>query len=80
MHRKESRMKLGYCYKTKEGMYSITVDEEFLDSITQDVRDAVEHLASNNTTLGGGEIDIYRIWNLASIYMELNELKKSEGV
>ena len=68
-------MKLGYCYKTKEDMYSITVDEEFLDSIIMDVQDAVEHVASTT-----GEIDIYRVWNLASIYMELNELKKSEGV
>ena len=70
-------MKLGYCYKTKEGMYSITVDEELLDSITTDMKDAVWHVAS---TPIAGEIDIYRVWNLASIYMELNELKKSEGV
>lgn len=70
-------MKLGYCYKTKEGMYSITVDEDFLESIITDLKDAVEHVAS--TTIAG-EIDIYRVWNLASIYMELNELKKSEGV
>lgn len=70
-------MKLGYCYKTKEGMYSITVDEDFLESIITDLKDAVEHVAS--TTIAG-EIDIYRVWNLASIYMELNELKESEGV
>lgn len=71
-------MKLGYCYKTKEGMYSITVDEEFLESIIMDMKDAVEHVASHVTTYEE-ESDIYRIWNLASIYMELNELKKSEG-
>lgn len=70
-------MKLGYCYKTKEGMYSITVDEEFLESIITDLKYAVEHVAS--TTIAG-EIDIYKVWNLASIYMELNELKESEGV
>lgn len=69
-------MKLGYCYKTKEGMYSITVDEDFLESIITDLKDAVEHVAS--TTIAG-EIDIYRVWNLASIYLELNELKESEG-
>lgn len=69
-------MKLGYCYKTKEGMYSITVDEDFLESIITDLKDAVEHVAS--TTIAG-EIDIYRVWNLSSIYVELNELKESEG-
>lgn len=75
-------MKLGYCYKTKEGMYSITVDEEFLDSIIMNVQDAVEHVASTTIHMDQqrGEIDIYSVWNLASIYMELNELKKSEGV
>lgn len=71
-------MKLGYCYKTKEGMYSITVDEEFLESIIMDVRDAVTHVADHVGSYED-EIDIYRVWNLASIYMELNELKESEG-
>lgn len=79
MHRKESRMKLGYCYKTKEGMYSITVDEEFLESIIMDLRDAVTHVAGHVETYEDDE-NIYRVWNLASIYMELQELKKSEGV
>lgn len=70
-------MKLGYCYKTKEGMYSITVDQEFLQSIIMDLRDAIECVASTNF---GGEKDIYKVWNLASIYMELNELKESKEV
>lgn len=70
-------MKLGYCYKTKEGMYSITVDEEFLDDIIKVLMDKVTNVA--NISLAG-EIDIYEIWNLASIFMELKELKKSEGV
>ena len=70
-------MKLGYCYKTKEGMYSITVDEEFLNSTIMNLRDAIECVASHNF---GGEKDIYKVWNLAGIYMELQELKKSEGV
>lgn len=67
-------MKLGYCYKTKEGMYSITVDEQLLDNIIMDLGEAVKHLGSNY------DADIYKIWNLSSIYVELNELKKSEGV
>lgn len=67
-------MKLGYCYKTKEGMYSITVDEEFLKNIIWDLGEEVKHLVSNY------DADIYRIWNLSGIYVELNELKKSEGV
>lgn len=67
-------MKLGYCYKTKEGMYSITVDEQLLDNIIMSLGDAVRHLGSNY------EANIYNIWNLSSIYVELNELKKSEGV
>lgn len=25
-------------------------------------------------------IDVYRIWNLSGMYVELNELKESEGV
>ena len=70
-------MKLGYCYKTKEGMYSITVDEEFLEKIIKELRYDVSNVASIKLA---GEIDIYRLWNLAGIYMELNELKKSEGV
>ena len=67
-------MKLGYCYKTKEGMYSITVDQEFLEDIIGNLGEAVRHLGSNY------DADIYRIWNLSGIYVELNELKKSEGV
>lgn len=67
-------MKLGYCYKTKEGMYSITVDEEFLEGIIWNLGEEVRHLDSNY------DADIYRIWNLSGIYVELNELKKSEGV
>lgn len=67
-------MKLGYCYKTKEGMYSITVDEEFLEDIIWNLGEEVRHLDSNY------DADIYRIWNISGIYVELNELKKSEGV
>lgn len=67
-------MKLGYCYKTKEGMYSITVDEEFLDNIIWDLGKAVRNNCSSC------DANIYSIWNLSSIYVELNELKKSEGV
>ena len=67
-------MKLGYCYKTKEGMYSITVDEEFLESIIMELGVAVRHLGSTY------DANIYKIWNISGIYVELNELKKSEGV
>lgn len=67
-------MKLGYCYKTKEGMYSITVDEELLESIIMELGDAVRHLGSNY------DANIYKIWNISGIYVELNELKKSDGV
>ena len=67
-------MKLGYCYKTKEGMYSITVDEELLDNIVWDLGEAVRRSGSNY------DANIYTIWNLSSIYVELNELKKSKGV
>lgn len=67
-------MKLGYCYKTKEGMYSITVDEQLLDNIIMSLGEAVRRLGGNY------EANIYNIWNLSSIYVELNELKKSEGV
>jgi len=70
-------MKLDYSYKTKEGMYRLTIDQEFLDSIITDLRKAIEFTASANH---GGEKNIYQLWNLAGIYMELNELKKSEGV
>lgn len=77
MHRKGSRMKLDYSYKTKEGMYRITIDQEFLDFIITDLKDEVTHVAGRTLA---GEMDIYRIWNLASIYLELNELKESEGV
>ena len=69
-------MKLGYSYKTKEGMYRLTIDQEFLDFIITDLRKAIEFTASTNH---GGEKDIYKLWNLASIYLELNELKESEG-
>lgn len=70
-------MKLGYCYKTKEGMYSITVDEEFLDDIIKVLMDKVTNVANIHLA---DEINVYEIWNLASIFMELKELKKSEGV
>lgn len=70
-------MKLGYCYKTKEGMYSITVDEELLNTILKNVRNAVVHATVNEHT---DELDVYKVWNLSGIYVELCELTKSEGV
>lgn len=69
-------MKLDYSYKTKEGMYRLTIDQEFLDSIITDLKDAIENVARTNS---GGEKNIYKLWNLAGIYLELNELKESEG-
>lgn len=69
-------MKLDYSYKTKEGMYRLTIDQEFLDFIITVLQKSIGYAASTNLD---GMKDIYKLWNLASIYLELNELKESEG-
>lgn len=70
-------MKLGYCYKTKEGMYSITVDEELLNLVLKDVKNAIKKEAVDKYI---DSLDVYTVWNLSGIYVELNELQESEGV
>lgn len=58
-------MKLGFCYKTKDGLYSIEMDEELLGMLKEKVSREIAH---------PGIEDIRRLGLMCDIWAELDDL------
>lgn len=62
-------MKLGFCYKTKDGLYSIEMDEELLGMLKEKVSREIAH-----QVLPAGIEDIRKLGLMCDIWAELDDL------